>query len=70
MLLLGEDVASWLPSGALGEDPATGSAAGPLMALLHAHAGVERLTVRQGEELGRPSVLACAMESGRVRVSG
>jgi len=60
----------WLPRGALGEDPATGSAAGPLMALVHAHAGAERLTVRQGEELGRPSVLACAVESGRVRVSG
>jgi trans-2,3-dihydro-3-hydroxyanthranilate isomerase len=60
----------WLPRGALGEDPATGSAVGSLMALVHAHAGAERLTVRQGEELGRPSVLACAMESGRVRVSG
>ena len=60
----------WLPRGTLGEDPATGSAAGPLMALVHAHAGAERLTVHQGEELGRPSVLACAMESGRVRVSG
>ena len=60
----------WLPRGALGEDPATGSAAGPLMAFLHDHAGVERLTVRQGEELGRPSVLVCAMEAGRARVGG
>jgi trans-2,3-dihydro-3-hydroxyanthranilate isomerase len=60
----------WLPRGALGEDPATGSAAGPLMAFLHDHAGAERLTVRQGEELGRPSVLACAMEAGRARVGG
>ena len=60
----------WLPRGTLGEDPATGSAAGPLMAFLHDRAGAERLTVRQGEELGRPSVLECAMEAGRVRVGG
>ena len=60
----------WLPRGALGEDPATGSAAGPLMALLHDRGGAERLTVRQGEELGRPSVLECAMEAGRARVGG
>jgi trans-2,3-dihydro-3-hydroxyanthranilate isomerase len=60
----------WLPCGGLGEDPATGSAAGPLMALLHEHAGADRLTVRQGEELGRPSRLECAMEAGRARVGG
>jgi predicted PhzF superfamily epimerase YddE/YHI9 len=40
------------------------------MALLHEHAGAERLVVRQGEELGRPSVLECAMEAGRARVGG
>jgi trans-2,3-dihydro-3-hydroxyanthranilate isomerase len=51
------------------EDPATGSAAGPLMAYLHARAGVGRLRIDQGVALGRPSVLRC--EAGeRVRVAG
>jgi trans-2,3-dihydro-3-hydroxyanthranilate isomerase len=51
------------------EDPATGSAAGPLMAYLHARAGVERLTIEQGAAMGRPSELRC--EAGeRVRVGG
>jgi len=52
------------------EDPATGSAAGPLMALTHARLGLERLTVRQGVEMGRPSRLDCAVEGDRVRVGG
>src|SRR5215211_6696518 len=51
------------------EDPATGSAAGPLMAYLHARAGAARLTIEQGVEMGRPSRLEC--EAGeRVRVGG
>jgi len=51
------------------EDPATGSAAGPLMAYLHARAGEERLTIEQGVAMGRPSRLLC--EAGeRVRVAG
>ncbi len=51
------------------EDPATGSAAGPLCAYLNAHAGAERLDVEQGVAMGRPSLLRC--EAGeRVRVSG
>ena len=54
---------------AVAEDPATGSAAGPLMAYLHARAGARRLTIEQGVELGRPSRLEC--EAGdRVRVAG
>jgi trans-2,3-dihydro-3-hydroxyanthranilate isomerase len=51
------------------EDPATGSAAGPLMAYLHARAGARRLEVAQGVAMGRPSRLLC--EAGeRVRVAG
>jgi trans-2,3-dihydro-3-hydroxyanthranilate isomerase len=51
------------------EDPATGSAAGPLMAYLHARTGAERLTIEQGVAIGRPSILRC--EAGeRVRVAG
>ncbi len=57
------------------EDPATGSAAGPLGAFLSAHAGLEgSLTIRQGEQVGRPSVLEVDVErtaaGQRVRVAG
>lgn len=52
------------------EDPATGSAAGPLLAYLRERAGIDALTVRQGIEIGRPSVIECAWESDRPRVSG
>ena len=54
----------------MGEDPATGSAAGPLGAYLHQRLGTERLLIRQGEEMGRPSVLEVEMADGRPRVSG
>ena len=51
------------------EDPATGSAAGPLCAYLHARTGATRLEITQGVAMGRPSRLDC--EAGeRVRVSG
>jgi trans-2,3-dihydro-3-hydroxyanthranilate isomerase len=53
-----------------GEDPATGSAAGPLGAYLAERGGSERLVVRQGEEMGRPSVLEVEMVDGRPRVGG
>ena len=55
---------------AVREDPATGSAAGPLLALLQAQAGAERVEVTQGVRMGRPSTIACAIEGDRVRVSG
>jgi trans-2,3-dihydro-3-hydroxyanthranilate isomerase len=53
-----------------GEDPATGSAAGPLGAYLAERAGSERVTIRQGEEMGRPSVLEVELVDGRPRVGG
>lgn len=53
-----------------GEDAATGSAAGPLGAYLLERAGCDRLTIRQGEEMGRPSVLEVEMADGRPRVGG
>jgi trans-2,3-dihydro-3-hydroxyanthranilate isomerase len=52
------------------EDPATGSAAGPLCAYLHEHTGSDATTVAQGVELGRPSRLETAIVGDRVRVSG
>ena len=54
----------------MGEDPATGSAAGPLGAYLAKRAGCERLVIRQGEEMGRPSVLEVEMVDGRPQVGG
>jgi trans-2,3-dihydro-3-hydroxyanthranilate isomerase len=53
-----------------GEDPATGSAAGPLLAYLNERLGLERVEVAQGVEMGRPSRLVASMEDGRVRVGG
>ena len=59
----------FLDGGAAVEDPATGSAAGPLMAYAHARTGVRRLAVDQGVAMGRPSRILC--EAGeRVRVAG
>jgi trans-2,3-dihydro-3-hydroxyanthranilate isomerase len=48
------------PSLAWGEDPATGSAAGPLAIHLARHGRIafgEQIEIRQGAEIGRPSVL-------------
>jgi trans-2,3-dihydro-3-hydroxyanthranilate isomerase len=57
--------------GTVSEDPATGSAAGPLCAYAAARAGTRALVVEQGVAMGRPSRIACAMaDDGRVRVSG
>jgi trans-2,3-dihydro-3-hydroxyanthranilate isomerase len=54
----------------VGEDPATGAAAGPLMAHAADRMGVERLDIVQGVEMGRPSLLRAAVEGDRVRVGG
>jgi trans-2,3-dihydro-3-hydroxyanthranilate isomerase len=48
------------PAGGVLEDPATGSAAGPLAIHLVRHGRVdsgEQIAIRQGEEIGRPSLL-------------
>jgi trans-2,3-dihydro-3-hydroxyanthranilate isomerase len=57
-------------SAAVGEDPATGSAAGPLCAYLAARADCEALTIEQGIEMGRPSRIEAAMDGDRPRVGG
>ena len=57
-------------SAAVGEDPATGSAAGPLCAYLAARADCAALTIEQGIEMGRPSRIDAAMEGDRPRVGG
>lgn len=65
------------PGVGIGEDPATGSAAGPLGAYLasRGRAGMPgRVTVAQGEQVGRPSFLHVEVASGGeelvVRVGG
>ncbi|HET8975762.1 MAG TPA: PhzF family phenazine biosynthesis protein [Solirubrobacterales bacterium] len=56
---------------AMGEDPATGSAVGPLCAYLDRRAGCRAIEVSQGAELGRPSALHAEIDAeGRARVSG
>lgn len=53
-----------------GEDPATGSAAGPCCAYLAERTGATRVTISQGEEIRRPSVMEAEMEadgSGQLR---
>jgi trans-2,3-dihydro-3-hydroxyanthranilate isomerase len=62
--------AFFVDPGGVAEDPATGSAAGPLMAYLHEHAGAERLVIDQGVAMGRPSRLECEVTGDRVRVTG
>lgn len=57
------------PTG-LAEDPATGSAAGPLLALFARETGLTELTVTQGVEMGRASQLDCSLADGRAVVAG
>ena len=48
------------PAAGVPEDPATGSAAGPLAVHLARHGEIhfgEEIEIRQGEEIGRPSIL-------------
>jgi trans-2,3-dihydro-3-hydroxyanthranilate isomerase len=52
------------------EDPATGSAAGALLAYLNERLGLERVEISQGTELGRPAAISAVVEDGRMRVGG
>jgi trans-2,3-dihydro-3-hydroxyanthranilate isomerase len=59
----------FLDAAGAAEDPATGSAAGPLCAYLHARTGASHIEIDQGVAMGRPSRLIC--DAGeRVRVAG
>lgn len=59
------------PLDGIPEDPATGSAAAPLAALLGEtlNRRVE-ITVHQGDDMGRPSRISLTAENGRVTVAG
>jgi trans-2,3-dihydro-3-hydroxyanthranilate isomerase len=53
------------------EDPATGSAAGPLALHLACHGRIgwgEQIEIRQGAEIGRPSALSARVEGSEDRV--
>ena len=53
------------------EDPATGSAAGPLALHLARHGRIgfgQEIKIRQGAEIGRPSVLYAVATGSRERV--
>jgi trans-2,3-dihydro-3-hydroxyanthranilate isomerase len=59
------------PGGGVPEDPATGSAAGPLALHLARHGRIafgEEIEIRQGEEIGRPSVLYARADGAPERV--
>lgn len=52
------------------EDPATGSAAAALGALLAQTEGPLSFVIHQGDDMGRPSRIHVSAEPGRVRVAG
>ena len=59
------------PGGGVPEDPATGSAAGPLALHLARHGRIafgEEIEISQGEEIGRPSTLYARVEGSAERV--
>jgi trans-2,3-dihydro-3-hydroxyanthranilate isomerase len=59
------------PGVGVAEDPATGSAAGPLALHLARHGWIgwgEEIEIRQGAEIGRPSVLRALVEGSAERV--
>jgi trans-2,3-dihydro-3-hydroxyanthranilate isomerase len=59
------------PGVGVAEDPATGSAAGPLALHLARHGRIsfgEEIEIRQGAEIGRPSLLRARVEGTAERV--
>ena len=61
----------FIPSGGIAEDPATGSAAGPLALHLARHGRIgfgEEIEVTQGVEIGRPSKLYARVDGGAGRI--
>jgi trans-2,3-dihydro-3-hydroxyanthranilate isomerase len=60
------------PAHGVSEDPATGSAAGPLACHLVRHGVVppgEEIEIAQGAEIGRPSTLYARAEGTRDRIA-
>jgi trans-2,3-dihydro-3-hydroxyanthranilate isomerase len=60
------------PGDRMPEDPATGSAAGPLALHLARHGRIawgDEIEIRQGEEIGRPSKLYARVDGGEARAT-
>jgi trans-2,3-dihydro-3-hydroxyanthranilate isomerase len=61
----------FLPVIGVAEDPGTGSAAGPIGLLAREHMGTASdVTIRQGDEIGRPCRIEVHAEAGNIRVGG
>lgn len=61
----------FVPAAGIAEDPGTGSAAGPIGVLARRFWRTEaRITIRQGDEIGRACRIGVNAELGQVRVSG
>ena len=61
----------FVPGGAIAEDPATGSAAGPLALHLARHGRIafgDEIEITQGVEIGRPSKLYARVEGSAEQV--
>jgi trans-2,3-dihydro-3-hydroxyanthranilate isomerase len=59
------------PGAGVGEDPGTGSAAGPIGMMARQEWGAAReVTILQGAEIGRPCRIEVVAEPGDVRVGG
>jgi trans-2,3-dihydro-3-hydroxyanthranilate isomerase len=59
------------PGGGVAEDPATGSAAGPLAVHLARHGRIgfgDEIEITQGVEIGRPSTLFARAEGSEDRI--
>ena len=59
------------PAGGVAEDPATGSAAGPLAVHLARHGRIafgDEIEISQGAEIGRPSTLYARVDGSPERV--
>ncbi|TIP78547.1 MAG: PhzF family phenazine biosynthesis protein, partial [Mesorhizobium sp.] len=63
---------SFSPTVGISEDPATGTAAGPLAAHLVAHGLVQPgvIKIEQGTAIGRTSIIEVDVDAGSVSVSG
>lgn len=63
---------AFAPAHGIAEDPATGSAAGPLACHLARHGRIafgEEIEIAQGAEIGRPSTLHARAEGSRERIT-
>jgi trans-2,3-dihydro-3-hydroxyanthranilate isomerase len=61
----------FIPSGGVAEDPATGSAAGPLALHLARHGRIsfgDEIEISQGAEIGRPSTLYARVDGSAERI--